>query len=96
MQTIGTVRGKVQLPGVYIWSHVVTGEMYVGSSSKLALRLIGYFNNNHKDQGKLIPLKKKVWVLLNYKLFKCYQVFQELCLEQYFFSNLSLILTHLE
>lgn len=36
LQTIGTVRGKVQVPGVYIWIHLVTGDMYVGSSSKLA------------------------------------------------------------
>ena len=54
LQTIGTVRGKVQVPGVYIWIHLVTGDMYVGSSSKLARRLIGYFNNHHKDTGKLI------------------------------------------
>lgn len=59
LHTIGTVRGKVQVPGVYIWTHLVTGDMYVGSSSKLARRLIGYFNNNYNDTGKLIPLIKK-------------------------------------
>ena len=59
LRTIGTVKGKVQAPGVYIWTHLVTGDMYVGSSSKLARRLIGYFNNNHNDKFKLIPLIKK-------------------------------------
>jgi len=62
--------------------------MYVGSSSKLARRLIGYFNNNHKDTGKLIPLIKKEGVgafkLQVIPLTESYQVNQELCLEQYF------------
>ncbi len=88
LQTIGTVRGKVQVPGVYIWIHLVTGDMYVGSSSKLARRLIGYFNNHHKDTGKLIPLIKKEGVgafkLQVIPLTESYQVNQELCLEQYF------------
>ena len=33
--------------------------MYVGSSSSLARRLIGYFNSTHKETDKLIPLIKK-------------------------------------
>lgn len=86
--TIGTVRGKVQVPGVYIWTHLVTGDMYVGSSSKLARRLIGYFNNNHNDTGRLIPLIKKEGVsafkLQVIPLTESYTVNQELCLEQYF------------
>nr|QDG01231.1 GIY-YIG endonuclease [Scytalidium sp.] len=88
LQTIGTVRGKIQVPGVYIWTHLVTGDMYVGSSSKLARRLIGYFNNNHKDTGKLIPLIKKEGVgafnLQVIPLTESYTANQELCLEQYF------------
>ena len=88
LQTIGTVRGKVQVPGIYIWTHLVTGDMYVGSSSKLARRLIGYFNNNHKYTGKLIPLIKKEGVgafkLQVISLTESYAVNQELCLEQYF------------
>lgn len=88
LRTIGTVRGKVQVPGVYIWTHLVTGDMYVGSSSKLARRLIGYFNNNHNDTGRLIPLIKKEGVsafkLQVIPLTESYTVNQELCLEQYF------------
>lgn len=56
LKNIGTVRGKIQVPGVYIWTHLSTGNKYVGSSSKLARRLIGYFNGTHKETGKLIPL----------------------------------------
>jgi len=33
--------------------------MYVGSSSKLARRLIGYFKGTHADTGKFIPLLNK-------------------------------------
>jgi|SRR5580692_7341295 hypothetical protein len=62
--------------------------MYVGSSSQLARRLIGYFNNNHKDTGKLIPLIQQEGVgafnLQVIPLAESYQVNQELCLEQYF------------
>jgi len=58
LQNIGTVRGKIQVPGVYMWTHLSTGDKYVGSSSALARRLIGYFNGTHKNTGKLIPLIK--------------------------------------
>jgi len=88
LQSIGTVRGKVQLPGIYIWTYLSTGEMYVGSSSTLARRLIGYFNNTHKNTGKLIPLIKREGVsafkLQVIPLIDGYTVNQELSLEQYF------------
>lgn len=88
LHTIGTVRGKVTVPGVYILTHLVTGDMYVGSSSQLARRLIGYFNNNYNDTGKLIPLIKKEGVgafkLQVIPLTDSYTLNQELCLEQYF------------
>lgn len=62
--------------------------MYIGSSSKLARRLIGYFNNHHKDTGKLIPLLKKeglgAFKLQVIPLTESYTINQELCLEQYF------------
>lgn len=88
LQNIGTVRGKIQVPGVYIWTHLSTGDKYVGSSSTLARRLIGYFNGTHKDTGKLIPLIKKEGVgafkLQVIPLIESYSVNQELSLEQYF------------
>lgn len=45
--------------GVYIWTHLSTGDKYVGSSSSLARRLTGYFKGTHADVGKFIPLLKK-------------------------------------
>lgn len=100
VQSIGTVRGKIQVPGVYIWTHIATGNMYVGSSSTLARRLIGYFKNTHKTTGKLIPLIKREGIgafnLQVIPLIDSYTVNQELSLEQYFYYILSLILTLLK
>lgn len=59
---IGSPSSKIQIPGVYIFTHKITGEKYVGSSSQLALRLSGYINYTHKPIGKFLPL------LLNDKL----------------------------
>ena len=74
--------------------------MYVGSSSVLARRLIGYFNNTHKDTGKLIPLIKKEGVnafnLEVIPLINNYIKNQELSLEQYFYCIQNLILILLE
>lgn len=57
--TIGTIRKESSTAGVYIWTHKETGQKYVGSSSRLARRLIGYIRGTHKDTGKLIPLLRK-------------------------------------
>lgn len=88
LQNIGTVRGKIQVPGVYVWTHLSTGDKYVGSSSTLARRLIGYFNGTHKNTGKLIPLIKSEGVgafkLQVIPLIESYTVNLELSLEQYF------------
>lgn len=59
LNTIGTVRNERCKAGVYIWTHIPTGDMYVGSSSSLARRLIGYFKGTHPDTGKFIPLLRK-------------------------------------
>lgn len=65
-----------------------TGDKYVGSSSALARRLIGYFNGTHKTTGKFIPLLKSEGVsafkLEVIPLIESYEVNQELSLEQYF------------
>lgn len=36
---IGSYSAKIQVPGVYIFTYLPTGEKYVGSSSQLAKRL---------------------------------------------------------
>lgn len=87
-KTIGTYRGIPQIPGVYIWTYLPTGDKYVGSSLKLARRLIGYFNCSHANTGKFIPLMKEQGVnafnLTVIPITENYTKHQEQCLEQYF------------
>jgi hypothetical protein len=84
---IGSPFGKVQQRGVYIFTHKVTNDKYVGSSSELALRLNGYLYNTHKSSGKFIPLIKDG--LSNFQLevicLPYYPDFRpEIVLEQYY------------
>lgn len=84
---IGSPFGKVQQRGVYIFTHKVTNDKYVGSSSELALRLSGYVYNTHKSSGKFIPLIKDG--LSNFQLevicLPYYPDFRpEIVLEQYY------------
>jgi hypothetical protein len=53
---LGSPFGKVHTPGVYIFTHKITGAKYVGSSSQLAVRLYGYLKERHRSIGQLIPL----------------------------------------
>lgn len=88
LSTIGTIRNERCKAGVYIWTHISTGSMYVGSSSSLARRLIGYFKGTHPDVGKFIPLLRKEGVnafsLQVIPLIENYSDSQELSIEQYF------------
>lgn len=88
LSTIGTVRNERCKAGVYIWTHKSSGDMYVGSSSSLARRLIGYFKGTHADVGKFIPLLKKEGVnafsLQVIPLIENYSDSWELSVEQYF------------
>ncbi len=52
---LGSPFGKVHTPGVYIFTHKITGAKYVGSSSQLAVRLYGYLKERHRSLGQLIP-----------------------------------------
>ena len=76
----------MQIPGV--WTHISTGHKYVGSSSTLARRLIGYITCTHTSTGKLIPLIKKDGIgafnLQVIPLKDNYTNNLELILEQYF------------
>src|ERR1700704_2739604 len=45
---LGLPSSKIQIPGVYIFTHKNTGQKYVGSSSQLSVRLSGYLNNKYK------------------------------------------------
>nr|YP_009262059.1 hypothetical protein [Chrysoporthe austroafricana]AMX22134.1 hypothetical protein [Chrysoporthe austroafricana] len=88
LEQVGTIRKEKCPAGVYIWTHLSTGDKYVGSSSSLARRLIGYFKNSHADVGKLIPLIKSEGVgafnLEVIPLITDYKAKQELSIEQYF------------
>lgn len=59
LSAIDTIRNERCKAGVYIWIHIPTGSMYVGSSSSLARRLIGYFKGTPSDVGKFISLLRK-------------------------------------
>lgn len=57
---VGKPESKGLKAGVYIFSHKLTGNQYVGSSNNLSRRLNQYFTFKHiEDSGKLLPLIKK-------------------------------------
>jgi GIY-YIG catalytic domain len=56
---LGLPSSKIKIPGVYIFTHKITGNKYVGSSSQLSFRLNCYLNNKYKTIGKIIPLLNK-------------------------------------
>ena len=88
LNNIGTIRNECCRVGVYIWTHIPTGSMYVGSSTFLARRLIGYFKGTHVEVGKFIPLLKKeglkAFSLEIIPLTDNYTDSLELSIEQYF------------
>lgn len=85
---IGSVSSKIQIPGVYIFKHKLTGDKYVGSSSQLAIRISGYLNYTHKPTGKFVPLilkdKLSNFTLEVIPLVNNYNFRSEIVLEQYF------------
>ena len=93
---IGLASSKIQIPGVYIFKHKITGEKYVGSSSQLALRLSGYLNYTHKSIGKFIPLLYKDrlsnFTLEVIPLVNNYNFRSEIVLEQYYLLDPSFTL----
>jgi len=88
LDKIGTVRNEKNKAGVYIWTYVATGSMYVGSSCSIARRLSGYFKGTHASVGRFIPLLRKeglnTFTLDVIVLNEEYYEGLELCLEQYF------------
>ena len=86
---LGLPSSKIQVPGVYIFTHKITGRKYVGSSSQLAVRLSGYLNNKYKTMGKFLPLLNKEsffnFTLEIIPLYNNYRFRSEIVLEQIFF-----------
>ena len=93
---IGLPSSKIQIPGVYIFKHKITGEKYVGSSSQLAIRLSGYLNYTHKPIGKFTPLLFKDrlshFTLEVIPLVNNYNFRSEIVLEQYYLLDPSFTL----
>jgi hypothetical protein len=85
---IGSHSSKIHIPGVYIFTHKITGDKYVGSSSQLAIRLSGYLNYTHKPTGKFVPLvlkdKLSNFTLDIIPLINNYNFRSEIVLEQYY------------
>jgi hypothetical protein len=61
LSLIGRPKTKGRRAGVYIFTHIVSGSKYVGSSNSLSRRLEQYFNPNSEfnKYGLLLPLLKK-------------------------------------
>ena len=93
---IGLPSSKIQIPGVYIFKHKITGLKYVGSSSQLAQRLSGYLNYTHKPIGKFIPLlfkdKLSNFTLEVIPLVNNFNFRSEIVLEQYYLLDPSFTL----
>ena len=85
---LGLPSSKIQVPGVYIFTHKNTGQKYVGSSSQLAVRLSGYLNNKYKTMGKFLPLLNKEsffnFTLEIIPLYNNYSFRSEIVLEQFY------------
>jgi len=93
---LGLPNDKNRIAGIYIFTHIISGRKYVGSSSELCFRLNGYINLTHKESGLLIPLLRKE-NLKNFSLqvfpFKNnYDKNSEIVLEQYYLLDPSFTL----
>jgi GIY-YIG catalytic domain len=79
---------KIQISGVYIFTHNKTGSKYIGSSSQLAIRLNNYINKKDRPEGLLRPLLYKEGIenfsLEVIPIFNDWGYRAELVLEQYF------------
>jgi len=56
---VGISSSKVQVSGVYLFTHLISGSRYVGSSSQLAIRLRSYIKNKDRNIGLFIPFLRK-------------------------------------
>jgi len=89
---IGSPSKKIQIPGIYIFTHKLTGDKYVGSSSQLAIRLNGYLKNKHRVIDLLLPQLKgnlDKFTLRIIPLNDNYPFRSEIVLEQYYLLDSS-------
>lgn len=91
---VGRPNSRGRYAGVYIFTHIETGQMYVGSSNSLGRRLSQYFEPekgyvNKNESGLLLPLiKKDGFSKFTLKIYvipsDCSICYDYLFLEQYF------------
>jgi hypothetical protein len=88
---LGLQSSKIQIPGIYIFTHNKTGSKYVGSSSQLAIRLNNYIKKKDRPDGLLRPLMYKEGInkfsLEVIPIFNKWRYRAELVLEQYYLLN---------
>ena len=53
---VGLPKDKSQVPGIYIFTHINSGNKYVGSSSQLSIRLNNYIKRKDRPEGLIRPL----------------------------------------
>jgi hypothetical protein len=92
---IGKPKTRGRRAGVYIFTHITSGNKYVGSSNSLSRRLEQYFKPNpvfNKDYGLLLPLiKKEGFIAFKLEIFvmpkELSKDYYFLFLEQYYLLN---------
>jgi hypothetical protein len=52
---VGLPNDNNQIPGIYIFTHINTGDKYVGSSSQLSIRLNNYLKKKDRPNGLIRP-----------------------------------------
>jgi hypothetical protein len=90
---VGLPKDKNQVPGIYIFTHIHTGDKYVGSSSQLSIRLNNYIKMKDKPEGLLRPLLYEEgiskFLLEVIPIYNKWSIRAELVLEQYYLLNSS-------
>ena len=85
---VGSPSIKTEIPGVYIFTHNLTGFKYVGSSSQLAIRLNNYIKKKDRCSGLLRPILYKEGIdkfsLEIIPIYNRWNFRAELVLEQYY------------
>lgn len=95
---VGKPNTRGRRVGVYVFTHIASGQMHVGSSNSLSRRLWQYFDKNNgfnnKTSGLLLPLMVKDGLsAFTFKIFvmppEYSSEYYYLFLEQYFLLNKS-------
>jgi len=90
---LGSPSSKSKIPGIYIFTHKISGSKYVGSSSNLIVRLNRYIHKKDRSVGLFIPLLYKDGInnfsLEIIPLLRNWEFKAELVLEQYYLLDKS-------